>query len=66
MGLDASLPPSGRPIATHKPFTDMVTIAGIDDRFEMMASLQAPKKVCAVAICQILDAPFLIPLGSLI
>lgn len=44
-GLDASLPPSGRPDPAHQPFAEAVTIAGMDDKMEMMASLQAPKKV---------------------
>ena len=35
---------SGVPDPSHKPFEDVVTIAGIKDEVEVLKSLQAPKK----------------------
>jgi len=45
--LSATLPPSGRTDAAHQPFGPQaqVTICGLEDEVEVMASLQRPKKL---------------------
>ena len=58
---------SGVPDPSHKPFEDVVTIAGIKDEVEVLKSLQAPKKARAGTLltCVSLQIPVIVHVGTM-